>query len=95
MKRRNLVRHFIGEPTSSMEGFDIDEGYDRVDLSIHGGKVSFIVPSGVKDDDIYDDEWLDRFLGCEVDLGEGYILRMTLSGDCHGVDVRIDRKEAH
>lgn len=93
MKRRNLVRHFIGEPTYSGEG-ELEGNYDRVDLMIHGGKVSFVVPSDVKDDEIYNDEWLDRFLGCEVDLGEGYILRLTLSGDCHGVDVRIDQKKS-
>jgi hypothetical protein len=94
MKRRNLVRHFTGSPTSTVSEPDApDEGrYDRVDLKIHTGQVSFIVPSDVSDEGVYQSQWLDRFIGCELDLGDGYVLHLTVSGDCLGVDARIERK---
>ncbi|GAB4450819.1 MAG: hypothetical protein Kow00120_21150 [Anaerolineae bacterium] len=95
MKRRSLVRHFIGEPTHDDPMERYGAGYDRVDLEIHGGKVSFIVPHDIPDDAVYESGWLERFVGCDVDLGEGYVLHITISGDCHGVDARIERtKEA-
>ena len=58
-------------------------------------RVSFIVPHDIPDDAVYESGWLERFVGCDVDLGEGYVLHITISGDCHGVDARIERtKEA-
>ena len=93
MKRRSLIRHFIGEPSTDDPAEQLEPGHDRVDLQIHGGTVSFIVPSHVSDDEIYQSRWLERFLGCEVDLGDGYVLHITVSGDSHGVDTRIERTQ--
>ncbi len=92
MKRRSLVRHFTGEPTHDDSVDHIETGHDRVDLKIHGGTVSFIVPQDVPDEEVYQSRWLERFVGCDVDLGEGYVLHITISGDCYGVDARIERQ---
>ncbi len=92
MKRRSLVRHFTGTSSGSLDDPEHDlDCFDRVDLKIHGGTVSFIVPCDVTDEEVFQSRWLDRFIGFEVDLGEGYVLRLTVSGDCHGVDARIEK----
>lgn len=94
MKRRSLIRHFTGDPSHEdpVDDHHVEAGHDRVDLQIHGGTVSFIVPSDVPDDEVYQSQWLERFIGCDVDLGEGYVLHITVSGDCYGVDARIERR---
>ncbi len=96
MRRIPLVTHFIGTSNPMMEGPEAqgESKYDRVDLDVIGGTVSFIVPHNVPDDEILQDKWLERFVGCDVELADGeYVLHLTITCETYGVDVRLTRKE--
>ncbi len=50
MKRVNIKDAFVGEPTSSQEGFEADDSDEALVLAVRGGELVVVVPAGTPED---------------------------------------------
>src|SRR5581483_11364812 len=99
MERVGLKEEFHGEPDPNQEGvnaaYDANDGYDEVVLNIVGGKVKFIVPSQVPDDQVARSEYMERFVSCRMRLENGAELNVWINAGAHGVELELERHKGN
>ncbi len=95
MKRVSLKDQFHGEPNPNQEGIAAANGeMDQVNLNVTGGSLSFVVPSHVADEDVTNEEYLERFVNCSLQLENGAQLLIWINSGAHGVEVQIEPPRA-
>jgi CBS-domain-containing membrane protein len=52
MKRVNVKAAFVGEPTSSQEGLEVEGEEEAVVIAVRGGELTLVVPAGTADDEL-------------------------------------------
>ncbi|HEY2598386.1 MAG TPA: hypothetical protein VGJ79_07895 [Candidatus Dormibacteraeota bacterium] len=88
MKRRNVQEAFIGEPTGdptqSLDNYA--DGDEAVDISVRGGMIQLLVPSGTADDAVFE---AHTFLGGELELEDGRILSFQIQDGAVGAQAAL------
>jgi hypothetical protein len=91
MKRVSLKDQFHGEPDPNQEGIAATYGEkDQVILNVVSGAISFMVPSDVPDDEVTQDQYLERFVNCTLQLENGAQLLVWINSGSSGVEVQIE-----
>ncbi len=91
MRRIELKQEFHGEPDPCEEewnALDLD-GKDEVVFDVIGGSVSFIAPSNVPDDKLFENNLSDRYLCCSLKLEGGAELCLWINQDANDIDLRL------
>ena len=92
MKRVGLRQEFHGEGGSAMETVAVaTEEKDEVTLDVMGGTLSFIVPSDIPDNQVFQNQFLERYLSGTLKLENGMELDFWINAGAHGIDVRALR----
>ncbi len=91
MRRIELKQEFHGEPDPCEEewnALDLD-GKDEVVFDVISGSVSFIAPSNVPDDKLFENNLSDRYLCCSLKLEGGAEVTLWINQDANDIDLRL------
>ncbi len=90
MNRVGLKQSFHGEPNLNQEGLAAGQDeLEEVTLDVRSGRVKFLVPADVPDDKLIQNEFLERFFHCVLELENGAELSIWINEGSHGVDLRM------
>ncbi len=91
MKRIELKQEFHGEPDPCEEEWAALDanGKDEVVFDVVGGSISFMAPSDVPDDKLWENNLSDRYICCTLKLEGGAELCLWVNQDANDVDVRF------
>ncbi len=93
MKRMGLEQQFHGESGATQQTGSGQVGdKDEVILEVVSGHVSFVVPSDVSDDQVLQDNLIERYINCVLRLENGAELALWINEGAHGVDLRLSPK---
>lgn len=87
MKRASLKEKFTGEPTM---GEVIGSDQDEVEIEVQGGRVVLAVPSAIPDEEVFKEEYFQKFVRLELKLETGKTLHLWISEGATGIDVRFE-----
>jgi hypothetical protein len=83
VKRRNVQEAFVGEPTNDPEEplEHYADGDDAIDVTVRGGKVMLVTPSGTPDHEAFEQY---SFVGGEIELEDGRVLSFEIQDGAVG-----------
>lgn len=90
MKRVSLREPFHDGAEPQLPNGDAADGQDQVILNVVSGVLSFMAPSSVSDDEITQEQFLEHFVNCSLQLENGAQLLIWINSGAHGVEVQLE-----